>query len=464
MAVNTCPSYGLQSFPVDVGFALVESSYKDAKNIPLKIQFQWGTRTSAPVFSSAKSGVIDHVQNDVETTIQYNNKLYNLGSVQITSPTHNRWIVPVNEELTKADNLEDIVITYEIDTFSKSKDTDPKYIILVNPILRTNDTVKDPQYLVNLANGTASSVTLAPLFPYTSGTNYVYYTTCVPGNTLQSHYKNILVLLNPGGILVSSSLMTSIKKLYNSFSEGNYPVYVPLGNFTVKSSVISKVTGLTTMEGFQNMLGAVSNPSSNPQHDTGQAEAPVKVPPPTTQSYNSMKCVQFDPERNLTKNGSIVIDTSTGVPFKLDPNTSVDTMRKVLGALKDSGGNVMYPNAASLTDKDARAKYLSILPDTARTNSKNFYSFTRTGKYSFTSVEKTLTAFCAIIMLIIIGLICFSFFSNINSITEQRKKDIWLWIWWFIELIGLNVGLFIAGFFIGIYTLPASCPSNTVTS
>ena len=464
MAVNACPSDGLQSFPVDVGFALTKLSYQDANNQPLNIQFHWGTRTNAPVFSSAESGIIDHVENDIGTTITYNNKLYNLGSLQFTSPTHNRWIIPPESGPTKADNQEDIIFTYEIDTFAKSNDTDPKYLILVNPILRSNNLVKDPQYLINLGNRNASPVTLEGLFPYTTGNNYVYYTTCVPGNTLQSHYKNVLVLLNTSGMPVSTDLMVKIKQIYNSASRDKYPMYIPLANFSVKSSVISKVTGLTTMEGFQSTLGTLTNPISiqgsaqglDQGLDQGSAQGSAQAST-GLQSYNAMKCVPFDPERNLTKDGAIVIDTTKGVPFTLDPDTNPNTMRNVLAALTNPNGSPRFPNAAGLSDEEARKLYLQILPDTARNIRKNKFSLEHKGTIPFTSVESTLITFCAIVILIIIILLVINFMGKIKG-NQSSVSSAWERVWPFIEFFVFNIGLFIGGFFVGYFTLPASCP------
>ena len=450
MAVNMCPTDGLQSFPVDVGFALTESSYTDAKNTPLNIQFNWGTRTNTPIFSSAGSGVIDHVENDVSTSLTYKDQLYNLGSLQLTSPTHNRWIVSSDSSTSKTSNKEDIVITYELDTFAKSKNTDPKYIILVSPLIRTDDSVDDPNYLINLAYGSASNETLEQLFPYNYGNNYVYYTTCVPGNTLRSHYRNILVLLNTSGISVSTNLMNQIKGKYNSFSKGDYPQYVPLGNFSVKSSIISRVTGLTTMEGFQSTVASVTNPPAPSTTSSGSN------PSTNITSYNSMKCVPFDPEKNLTKNGAIVIDTSTGVPFSLDPNTTPSMMRSVLGAIKDSNGNLLYPNAAGLSDDDARNKYLQILPDTARNNSKNKFILSHDGVIPFSSIEKTFIGFCAVVMIVVFILIFF-------SLTAKMKDDSNSNLWWLFSNFSLNLVLFIGGFFIGYFTIPANCPPTTST-
>jgi len=439
MGSNTCPEGSLQSFPVGIGFNLTQTSYKSATNHPLNIKFTWGVRTGIPSFSYAGSGEIDHVVNDIGTNITYNNTDYTLGSVQLTSPTHNPWIIPSTLEVTRADNLEDIIFTYQLNTFSSNGPNDPKYIILVNPILRVNSSIGNPVYLTNMVNAVAGSVTLEALFPYESGKNYAYYTTCVPGNTFDDKYKNILVILNTQGILVSNILMTQIKTMYNNSSLGNYPQYVPLAGFKIPPPT-SKATAI---EGFQSTTVSVSDPTT----------ALTTTPHSNTQAFNSMKCVPFDPEKNLTKDGTIVIDTKSGTPFTLNPNISVAKKRDILAALTNLDGSPRFPNAAGLSDDDVNTQYLQILPDTARTISKNNFTISHTGTIPFTTIETTLASFCGVITLIIIILILVHFLGFVKGDANWFAD-----MWPYIEFLVFNLGLFVGGFMIGYFTMPANCP------
>ena len=447
MASNTCPDGSLISFPVAAVSNLTPASYKSAVNHPLNIQFTWGVRTSIPTFSYAGSGEIDHVVNDIGTTITYNNTTFTLGSVQLTAPTHNDWIIPGTLEVTKINNLEDIILTYQIDTFNSNNINDPKIIILVNPILRIDSTIGNPVYFSNMVNGLGTAVTLEGLFPYQSGKNYAYYTTCVPGSNLQDTYKNILVILNTQGSLVSNNMMTKIKTLYNQFSQGDYPAYIPLASFTIPSTTtVSQATGI---EGFQNTQVSVSDP----------ATAITTTVPSTTQAFNSMKCVPFDPEKNLTKDGTIVIDTASGTPFTLNPDISVAKKRDILSALTNLDGSVRYPNAPGLSDDDANQLYLQILPDTARKIQKSWFTTAHTGNIPFTSVERTLAAFCGIIGIIIIILLFVNFVGMATTDSSWLMK-----IWDLIEYFVLPTTLFIGGFVVGYFTIPANCPANDCSS
>ena len=301
MSMNKCPPESLQSFPVDIGFSLTNNTYTQAKKVPLDIQFTWGTRTNAPNFSYATSGIIDHTQNDYSTTLTYNGSLYTLGSVQLCSPTHNKWLDPHSLGVTKLDNKEDVVMTYQRDTFARpASENDPAIIILVNPIFRNDSQNGNPMYLSNMANGVNTPVTLESLFPYISTNNYVYYTTCVNGITTQDPYKNILVLLNVEGTLVSESIMVKIKDMYSSFSKGNYPQYIPLGNFNTRSNKTQTI--LSLREGFQ-----VATVTSG---------APAATSAATSSAFTVEKCVPFDPETQVGSDGVVVLDNNKPVTMK----------------------------------------------------------------------------------------------------------------------------------------------------
>jgi hypothetical protein len=430
----------------------MQDSYRNAGKHPLNINFVWGTRTTAPNFSYAGSGEIDHIVNDMDSYILYNNIRFNLASVQLTSPTHNSWIVPATLEVTKLNNREDIIATYQLDTFSSNGDKDPKYIILVNPILRKDSPMGSPTYLSNLANGVASSVSLEELFPYDSNKDYAYYTTCIPGDTLNDNYKNILVILNTEGLLVSTDIMSRIKENYNKSTPGDYALYIPLANFSVSPSK-SMVSGL---EAFTN--ASVTTGKNTPGNNTpGNSNPATDTTYTGVKSYNSMKCVPFDPERNLTKNGDIVIDTATGTPYTLNSEMNTGEQLNILKLLTKPDGSRMFPDdqLAVLTNpEEINSLYQSILPDTSRQTIKKQFTIEHTGTIQFTTIEQVFAAICGIACLVIVVLLFISFMgilSNKASPISDKILD-------FLKYIVLGAGMFIGGFITGFYTLPAKCP------
>ena len=157
--MNECPLGNLQSFPVKAGFTVTDTTFKSAKEKPMNIKFNWGTITTAPNFSYANSGIFDHTQNDYLTTLTYNGTLYTLASAQLTKPSHNNWLRPDSLEVSKVDNVEDIMLTFQRDMYAPASSTDPAIIIIVNPILRTTTQNANPLSLANFGNQVASPAT-----------------------------------------------------------------------------------------------------------------------------------------------------------------------------------------------------------------------------------------------------------------------------------------------------------------
>ena len=402
MSINKCPAGNLQSFPVKAGFTVTDTTFTQATQKPLNITFNWGTRTTTPNFSYAMSGIIDHTQNDSLTSLMYNGVLYTLASVQITAPSHNNWIKPQTMEVSKLDNNEDIMITFQRDMYAPMKEKDPYIIILVNPVLRNRSQDGNPLYLANMANQVASPVTLETIFPYISTNTYAYYMTCVNGITTQDAYKNILVLLNVNGMIVSADLMIKIRDMYNKFSEGDYPLYVSPGNFNTQSNPKDSIKGVR--EGFQS--ASYYNPG-NP--NVGSAPSG---------RYTVDKCVPFDPETQVDKDGVIVLNRGDGQPIK----TIIDKRQVAKSDWKDL--------------------HKGIIPVSV--------------------VEKTfIYAVVGITGLVIV----FGFFFWIMSLSGASGGSGKV-VGFFDVILTATTSLlfplavFVMGFFVGMFTLPASCPNT----
>ena len=401
MSINKCPPGNVQSFPINARFDVTDTTFIQAKKKPLNIKFNWGTRTTAPNFSYATSGIIDHTQNDYSTTLMFNGSLYTLASVQITAPSHNNWLTPSSLEAGKLDNNEDIMITFQRDMYAPDSQVDPYIIILVNPILRNRSQDGNPLYLTNMANQIASPATLESIFPYISTNTYAYYTTCVNGLTSQDPYKNVLVMLNVNGMPVSSELMIKIKDMYNKFSEGSYPAYIPLGNFNTKSNPNDYISGIR--EGFASATASTTQPGV-PLPNTGSG-AP-------TNRFNVDKCVPFDPETQLGSDGVVVLNDLRRVEF-------TDVIKQRVEVKYDWLGR-------------------------------------RTGTLKLTDIETGLVYTVIIIgILFLIYMVYFFTFNPQSEMNPAPGKFTW---WSGLEFLLTRLGILIAGFLIGIYTIPADCP------
>jgi hypothetical protein len=399
MSINKCPLGNLQSFPVKAGFTVTDTTFTQANQKPLDITFKWGTRRTAPNFSYATSGIIDHTQNENATSLMYNGVMYTLASVQLTAPSHNSWLTPRSLEVSKLDNNEDIMVTFQRDMYAPASETDPYIIILVNPILRNRSQDGNPLYLANMANQMASPVTLETIFPYASTNTYAYYTTCVNGITTQDPYKNILVLLNVNGMIVSDNLMIKIKDMYNKFSEGDYPTYVPPGNFNTRSNTKDSIKGLR--EGFQ--TASYYNPGAPNESSSVSGR------------YTVDKCVPFDPETQVDKDGVIVLNRDNGQPIK----TVIDTRNMAKSDWKDVHKGVIPVSMVEQT---------------------------------FIYVVVGITG-----LVIVFGFLFF--ITNLSGASGGPGKN----LGFFDVLLTAStsflfpLAIFIMGFFVGMFTLPASC-------
>lgn len=406
--INKCPSGNLQSFPVKAGFTVTDTTFTQAAQKPLNITFNWGTRTSAPNFSYAMSGIIDHTQNDSITSLMYNGVLYTLASVQLTAPSHNNWLTPQSMEVSKLDNNEDIMITFQRDMYAPPGEKDPYIIILVNPILRNRSQDGNPLYLANMKNQVASPVTLETIFPYTSANTYAYYTTCVNGITTQDPYKNILVLLNVKGMIVSADTMIKIKDMYNKFSEGDYPVYVPPGNFNTQSNPKDSIKAVR--EGFQ--TASVYNPGAPSSLNSGSAPS---------SRYTVDKCVPFDPETQVDKDGVIVLNRGDGQPIK----TVIDQRQVAKSDWKDM--------------------HKGVIP--------------------VSIVEKTFIYAVVGITGLILFFGCLFLITNVSDASSATGKTLNLIDTLLTATTSFlfPLAIFVIGFFVGMFTLPASCPGPSTT-
>jgi hypothetical protein len=304
-------------------------------------------------------------------------------------------------EVSKLDNVEDVMITFQRDMYAPLSEKDPYIIILVNPILRNRSQDGNPLYIANMANQVASPVTLETIVPYTSTNTYAYYTTCVNGITTQDPYKNILVLLNVNGMIVSADLMIKIKDMYNKFSEGDYPTYVPPGNFNTQSNPKDSIKGIR--EGFQTV--SVYNPG-----------APNSGSAPSSR-YTVDKCVPFDPETQVDKDGVIVLNRGDGQPIK----TVIDQRQVAKSDWKDTHKGVI---PVSMVEK--------------------------TFIYAVVGITGLILFFGCLFLItgnpLVVGVR-----GNTRSFIDTLLTATTSFLF--------PLAIFVIGFFVGMFTLPASCPS-----
>ena len=267
MAQPQCPAGALTSFPLKIGFTPTSDTYK---NIPVdntELVFQWQPRSISPSFEKIplNSGLIDEPTG--LTTLRYNTKIYSLISVQIAQATHTEWL-PTNQ--SRLDNKEDIIFIF------KTSVSEPLNIMIVVPIIKNGTAQTDPLYLTaldpssGLENGPFSLDDCVPR------SNYIKYTSCLPGYSKDAPSNNALIYVDISGLSVSPTLMDSIKK--NSFAGSNFPAK-PTADFMNRFTSDLKTITSTT-------IGTNVAMSSRFVNSTGQSNK--------SESTDNYKCMPLD--------------------------------------------------------------------------------------------------------------------------------------------------------------------------
>jgi len=258
----------------------------------LNIKFDHAANASAPNFDDSGKGTLKTA--DIDSSLTYLNSRYTLISVQISKPLHNLWVIPLIEQ---RNNKEDIVLTYSNDYAVPNT---PKIIIINIPIIRSDVTTYDPQYLKFLAdpNQDTTAVSIEDLFPKTRQNDlYAYYTICAQGFEASDPPQDVLAIIFVNGKYVSNTIMNNIKIQFGSTSDSYASYEAPLGlKFPPNmGSFDNQAFDKNVKHGFNLTETMVLQSGTLPQND-----------------ISSYKCVPFDPERDV-KDGKISYDPAKGV-------------------------------------------------------------------------------------------------------------------------------------------------------
>lgn len=304
MAQPTCPSTSIKSFPVNIASTLQVSPvlYNTLKS-PINLSFEWASGTDIPKFSdtvSLNSGELYH-SSISPTKLTYNNAIFSLLSVQLTSAAHSSWLALTTSEATIDDNREDVILTFLHEPeLGNNVNKPPMMIILVSPIVRINRIFPSSAFLSGLANSTAQTVNCNSLFPNISNNQYAYYTTCIKSLSPNNDFQNALVVINVQGLLVSNNIMNTILEKFQSPQLPSYITSNLLSNFVYESSqALGTIdfTGKVKVSLGYGDTGATTNSSM------------------LTTPIDNYKCVPLNPETDID-NGALTVDTTNGTILK----------------------------------------------------------------------------------------------------------------------------------------------------
>jgi len=294
------------SFPLGLSSGINDKAamYSSARQL-LWIVMNWGTFNTPPAFTNSATGSLDISEDS--STIEYEGRIYDIISGNITSPSHPSWILPdVNSDL----NVLDVFITF------KSRDTtsNTKYIFVVLPLLRNTSVTSIPPYLGKLA-GLDNKLLKAPfslkdLLPLNGQRDFAFYSTnftLISGLTTSG-----LTLIFYNGLAVPSSTLDKIRE--TAFPAITLPTELTgFYNRTIESaSDFSKIASVSTYT------------------------TPLEKRTELTKAYN---CVPLDPDVDISE-GKLQFDPTSSeiIPLnKIIDERDAVRVSEVAGAVKKTG-------------------------------------------------------------------------------------------------------------------------------
>jgi len=268
-SLRNCPTSGNVSFPLRTVITDVNAFYSEIKNNPPVLHATYNTRSTNPKFkdSSRTTGEIDEARQSIK--LKYKDNDYNLISVQLTQATHRDWL-PKTKAGLQVNNKTDIIITLECE------EADPRFFIIVIPMVIDNTITVDNQYLMGLADLTAVYYySLQSLFIDLK--HYLYYTTC-----LEPHGDNAFVYINTDGLKISQVLYNSLLAIWTNQSLSTLQQKVLDTISPVKDTVknyLQKITSSSDIQQIkdqlQNLQLATQVQIINPKLDTWPRYTPL---------------------------------------------------------------------------------------------------------------------------------------------------------------------------------------------
>jgi len=379
-SLRSCGNSQYVSFPLKTNINDLQTYYKNIKQQKPNINAKFNARLTNPNFKdqARTTGEIDESMNSMIVT--YNDIQYTLQSAQLCMNTHSDWI---DKSLV---NKIDFICTFE-----NTKDLDPRFVIIVVPIIIDNNITVDNSYFVGLAYMSEDqSYSLQSVF---NGLNdFVFYTTC-----LEPHGDNAFVYINTDGLKMTqqlynellsawtnqdlnliqqkiqdniSPLKNNLKDLFSKIQQSSdikeiqnqitniqataqtpvinslietWPKYTP--PYDIILNVPSKVITLPTVtEGFTNYKEGFQNIGST---STGGLETNISNTSEIqntqiTHATTNMKCVPLDLDSAIDNSGNIHFDADGNVIL-----SDIQAQRNNLQATTNTTTNL--------------AKYLSII-------------------------------------------------------------------------------------------------------
>lgn len=264
------------------------TQYDNLRDI-FPIEFNFGPRATAPIFSSSNTGVLDDSSLSSPATIRYNGRTYTLTKSQITQPYNKSYII---QQANKDANFGDLTLLFKISELVPNEEGVQKYLIISVPLLKNGST--DVSYLSGLAGITANGpFSLEQCLP--AGRDFAVFTTCLDATTP----LKALVMVFFKGCQVTPTTVDRI--IANTTGIVDTPSKVFTNSLTVPPDFTLRTPATFSLTDFQKTV-IVS--SLTYKETTSMVTSRIDSP-------NAYKCVPFDPDIDIN-DSNIVIDTTTG--------------------------------------------------------------------------------------------------------------------------------------------------------
>lgn len=284
---------GNTSFPI-VPPAAIDQTLYDSVRDTVPIQFLFGPRANAPIFSQTATASLDEGSGTNPPTVRWAGTTYTLVQAQLTRPLNKSWFL---SSVKKDKNVADLTLVLQ----SAGARPDPKYIFVSIPILRETATVIDPLYLAALAGQLVNGpFSLSQCIP--SAADYASYSTCLEPNPF-----NAFCIVFYQGLSVNGATLDALATAAGN--GGSWPSFKAPTDVTLVTTTLTLTPAAFRAAVRVSTLGAAQT--------VGSLGGATRVD--NTSAY---QCVPLDPDRDIA-NGKLTIDTSTGIP---------QPMNKLLGA------------------------------------------------------------------------------------------------------------------------------------
>ena len=292
-----CSTDGNRSYPVDPPSSISADMYNTIRDT-FSINFNLGQRTTRPIFSNGAKALLDEGSGSSVPSIQYNGLTYKVSQVQVTKTYNTKWIDSI---VKRGKNAADITLIFQTATTT----ADTKYIFISIPLLREAVYTSDPSYLQALSGQVATGPhSLSQLLKG----DYAVYTTC-----LEPKKQNALVLVFYQGLSVSGTTLDAMAQ--HAGNGGTWPVFFPPTDVTLTTTPTTFTVDTFNTSVIVSSLTEVQQGTAATRED----------------KTNAYTCVPLDPDRDVSKDGKLTIDTATGLPKPL--NTILAARTSVKGPM-----------------------------------------------------------------------------------------------------------------------------------